>query len=304
MTGPDTAIRTHGLTKRYGNTQALIDVSLEVPRGIVFGYLGPNGAGKTTTIRLLMGALRPTQGRAEVLGMDVVDHRQEVHRHVGYLPGDFVAYPSMTAREYLDYLGDLRGGVRREQVELLAKRLQLDLDRRIGALSHGNRQKVGIIQALMHEPEVLILDEPTGGLDPLMQREFLSLVREIREAGRTVFLSSHVMSEVEAIADTVAILREGHLIEVDEVADLKAKAVRRIDLTFVSEPPMGELERVRGVTDVQVIGTAVHLSVEGSTEELLRVAAPHGIENVVTHEADLEEIFLAYYTADQKGGVA
>jgi ABC-2 type transport system ATP-binding protein len=289
------AVRTYGLTKHFGGRPALVGLDLEVPRGVVFGYLGPNGAGKTTTIRLLAGLLRPTSGRATVLGTDVVRDRQAAQRHLGYLPGEFVAYPDLTAGRYLRYLANLREvpdlayGVR------LAERLQLDLSHRIGALSHGNRQKIGIVQAFLHQPEVLILDEPTAGLDPLVQREFLALVREVREAGRTVFLSSHVLSEVEAVADMVGILRRGKLVEVQTVASLKAQALRHIDLTFEGEPPVERLRLTAGVRDVRADGRRVRLVVEGSTADLLAVAAPHRVSAITTGEPDLEEIFLTYY---------
>jgi beta-exotoxin I transport system ATP-binding protein len=207
----DVAIRTWQLSKSYGRRPALQELELEVPAGGVFGYLGPNGAGKTTTIRLLAGLLRPTSGRAEVFGLDTVADRERVQRRIGYLPGDFVAYPDLTGRQFLRYLAGLRGDVDGSHVDGLAKRFDLDLGLRIGRLSHGNRQKVGIIQAFMHQPDLLILDEPTNGLDPIMQREFLALVREHRDAGRTVFLSSHILTEVEAAADTVGILRAGRL---------------------------------------------------------------------------------------------
>ena len=292
------AIRTAGLTKRYGRTTALDDVSLDVPAGVVFGYLGPNGAGKTTTIRLLMGLLRPTAGAANVLGLDAHRDRDLVHRRVGYLSGEFVAYPDLSCEQYLHYLGSLRGSVEWPGVELLAERLDLDLGERIGSLSHGNRQKVGLIQAFMHRPDLLVLDEPTIGLDPLMQREFVSMVREAREGGATVFLSSHILDEVDAVADIVGILRSGRLVAVEDVDALKAKARRRITLTFADAIPAAELRSVAGVTDVHVDDGAAHVSVSGSMEELLKVAAPFGIRNIFSHEVDLEEIFLAYYTKE------
>jgi ABC-2 type transport system ATP-binding protein len=288
-------ISTRALTKRYGKTLALDALDLEVPAGTVFGYLGPNGAGKTTTIRLLAGLLRPTSGSAQVLGFDAVGERDRIHQRIGYLPGGFVSYPDLTAEQYLRYLGRLRGHVAWSTVELLAKRFDLDLTRKTGALSHGNRQKVGLIQAFMHHPDLLILDEPTTGLDPLMQREFLALVREARDAGRTVFLSSHIMDEVEAVADVVAILREGRLVVVASVDTLKAKALRRMDLTFAAPPPADLLQGVAGVREVHLVGTTAHLVVEGSTAGLIAAAAPHQVTNIVTHEADLEEIFLTYY---------
>ncbi len=288
-------ISTSGLGKSYRGRPALIDVFLEVPPGVIFGYLGPNGAGKTTTIRLLAGLLRPTAGRAEVLGLDTVRNREAVQERIGYLPGEFVAYPDLTGEQYLEYLANLRGGVDPSAAARLAKRLDLDLSQRIGTMSHGNRQKVGIVQACFHHPQVLILDEPTAGLDPLVQREFLALVREARQAGHTVFLSSHILSEVEAVADMVGILRQGRLVEVQSVAKLKAQALRRIDLTFEGPTPVERLRQVTGVREIHPNGSAVHLVVEGSTAELLEVAAPYRISSITTHEPDLEEIFLTYY---------
>jgi ABC-2 type transport system ATP-binding protein len=293
------AVETHGLTKSYGRHLALAGVDLDVPPGQVFGYLGPNGAGKTTTIRLLCGLLRPSSGSARVLGLDVVARRDEMQSRVGYLPGDFAAYPDLTGGEYLRFLAGLRPGVDWSVALATAERLDLDLGRRISALSHGNRQKVGLVQALMHRPELVVLDEPTTGLDPIIQREFLSLVREIRDEGRTVFLSSHVLSEVEVVADSVGILRAGRLVLVESVDRLKAQARRRLDLTFRDAPPVAELAAVPGVRDLEVSDHTVRLSVEGSTARLLEVAAPCHVDRIVTHEADLEEIFLGYY---QEGG--
>ncbi len=294
------AIRTEALTKRFGRSRALDGVDLVVPRHVVFGYLGPNGSGKTTTIRILAGLMRPTSGRAEVLGHDVGRDRETAQACIGYLPGNFVGYPDLTGREFLTYLANLRGGVDWARVDLLAERLTLDLERRLGTLSHGNRQKVGIVQAMMHDPELLILDEPTSGLDPLVQREFLALLREARDRGRTVFLSSHVLSEVEAVADEVAILREGRLVVADRVAALEQQAVRRIDLVFTTAPPVGVLDAVSGVRDVRAHERSVTLTVEGSTAALIEAAAPYGVENLVTHEPDLEEVFLDWYSPEQE----
>jgi ABC-2 type transport system ATP-binding protein len=261
----------------------------------LFGFLGPNGAGKTTTIRLLAGLIRPTAGHASVFGADVVREREIVQRRIGYLPGAFVAYPELTAGEYLRYLGNLRGGVDSSTAVGLAKRLDLDLEQTIGSMSHGNRQKVGIVQAFQHEPELLILDEPTQGLDPLVQREFLGMLRDVRAAGRTVFLCSHVLSEVEAVADTVGILRQGRLVEVSAVADLKAKALRRVDIAFEGPVPIESLRAAPGVGDVVATGSEAQVVVEGSMAGLFAAAAPHRIARVVSHEPDLEEIFLTYY---------
>ena len=305
------AIRTDALAKSYHARPALRGIDLDVPTGVVFGYLGPNGAGKTTTIRLLAGLMRPTSGRAAVFGLDVVGDREAVQARIGYLPGDFVAYPRMTGEQYLRYLANLRGTVDWAFVEDLAKRLDLELTHRIGALSHGNRQKVGIVQAFMHRPDLLILDEPTTGLDPLMQREFLAMVREARDQGRTVFLSSHVLSEVEAVADTVAMLQTGRLVVVESVQNLKGRALRRVDLTFEKPPPLDVLRAAPAVREVwtddraadhpagnagdRAPAPAVHVVVEGSAADLLLAAAPYRIAQVTTHEPDLEEIFLDYY---------
>ncbi|MEU4689921.1 ABC transporter ATP-binding protein [Actinoplanes sp. NPDC023714] len=290
-----TAIQTWQLSKTYRSRAALAPMDLIVPDDVVFGYLGPNGAGKTTTIRLFAGLLRPTGGRAAVGGFDVVREREQAQRQIGYLPGDFTAYPRLTAAAYLEHLGHLRGGPDRARTRSLADRLDLDLGVRIGAMSHGTRQKVGIVQAFMHSPALLVLDEPTAGLDPLVQREFLTLVREAREQGRTVFLSSHNLYEVEAVADMVGILVRGRLALVEAVEKLKAQAVRRIDLTFVGSPPDAMLHRIPAVRDVTVVGRTAHLVVEGHTTQLLNAASPYGIEQIVTHEPDLEDVFLSYF---------
>ncbi|GAA0927656.1 ABC transporter ATP-binding protein [Kribbella koreensis] len=293
----DAAIRTTGLSKRFGTHQALRRLDLEVPRGSVVGYLGPNGAGKTTTIRILAGLIAPTTGTAEVLGYDVVDRCEEVQRRIGYLPGEFAAYPELTGAQYLHYLANLRGDVDWAETERLAKRFDLDLSRRFKTLSHGNKQKLGIIQAFMHRPELLILDEPTAGLDPLMQREFLALLRETRDDGRTVFLSSHILSDVEAVADTIAILRRGELVVTKTVEELREQALHWLELTFAGPAPLEQLRQADGVQQLSVDGRTAHVEVSGSTAGLLTAAAPYQVVDIVSHEADLESIFLDYYTA-------
>ncbi len=298
----DVVVRARGLTKRYGHTTAVRDLDLVVRRGTVFGYLGPNGAGKTTTIRMLVGLLRPTSGSATVLGLDVVRQRDAMQRAVGYLPGGFVAYADLTAEQYLRFLGELRGGFAEARVRELAERLDLELGRRIGTMSHGNKQKVGIVQALAHSPELLVLDEPTTGLDPLVQRAFLDLLREERAAGTSVLLSSHVLSEVEAVADEVAILRRGELVVVQTVDRLKARAQRRVDLVLERTVPVPALLNVPGVRRVAGSGREVQVDVEGSMAPLFHTTATYGIERVVTHEPDLEEIFLGYY--DEQGAAS
>ncbi|GAA2139831.1 ABC transporter ATP-binding protein [Nocardioides koreensis] len=296
----EAAVRTSGLRKAFRATVALQGLDLVVPTGAVFGYLGPNGAGKTTTIRLMTGLLRPTSGTAEVLGLDVATHPDEVQRRVGYLPGRFVAYPDLTGAEYLRYLAALRGGVDWSWVEQLAERFDLDLGRRIGTLSHGNRQKVGLVQAFMHRPDLLVLDEPTTGLDPIMQAEFLTLVGEVSRAGATVFLSSHILSEVEAVADTVAILRAGVLVRTATIPELRAQVVRRWDVTFTDEVPVEVLRACAQVAEVRVRDRTAHLVLAGSAEALLRAVAPYGVENIETHEADLTEVFLGYYRHEEE----
>ncbi len=294
-----TAIRTRRLTKRFHHHLALSELNLDVPTGVVFGYLGPNGAGKTTTIRLLAGLIRPTSGSAIVFGFDAADQYDVLQRRIGYLPGDFTPYPDLTAAQYLRYFANLRGGVDEAAVDTLAKRFELDVTVKIGTLSHGNRQKIGIIQAFMHEPDLLILDEPTAGLDPIMQREFLALLRETRAAGRTVFLSSHILSEVEAIADTVGILRQGELVTTQSVDMLKSQAQRRLELTFAAAPPIDRIRAVPGVQDVTSDGSTAHVLVTGSTAELVKAIAPYEVTNLVSHEADLESVFLDYYSAQR-----
>ncbi len=291
----DAAIRTDRLTKRFGRRVALDRLDLEVARGTVFGYLGPNGAGKTTTIRLLTGLYRPTSGTARVLGVDVGTDADRVQARLGYLPSDFVGYPDLTGRRFLELLGSLRGGVPESATTSLAARLDVDLTRRIGTLSHGNRQKLGLIQAFMHRPDLVVLDEPTQGLDPLVQRVFLDLVREHRDGGGTVFLSSHVLSEVEAVADEVGILAGGRLVAVRTMEALRAEAVSRVDLRFEADVPLQAIRAVPGTEVVEAGARAVRLAVTGPMTELFRAVAPYGVQDVRTHEADLVEAFLSYY---------
>ncbi len=289
------AILTEGLTKHYGDVQALVDLDLAVESGEVFGFLGPNGAGKTTTIRTLLDLIRPTSGRAWILGMDSHNSAVEIRNHVGYLPGDLALYPNLTGRDTLTYFSNLRGGVDWGYVDELAERLDADLSKKVGDLSSGNRQKVGLIQAFMSRPDVLIMDEPSTGLDPLVQREFQAMLREIASDGRTVFLSSHTLSEVERVADRVGIIREGKLVVVETVAELKSKAIRQVHLQFGSPIPASLFAGVPGVREVNVEGAQALVSFEGSMANLLKVAMDHDLVNLDSDEADLEEIFLTYY---------
>ncbi|WP_329518902.1 ABC transporter ATP-binding protein [Spirillospora sp. NBC_01491] len=291
-----TAIELNELTKTYGQRRGLDGLTLQVRAGEVFGYLGPNGAGKSTTIRLLLDLIRPTSGTARVLGLDPRAGAVELHRRIGYLAGDFVVDGRQRAGECLAFLGGLRGGVPVARITELAARLELDLTARIKSLSKGNRQKVGIIQAFMHDPELLILDEPTSGLDPLVQQTFLDLVTEARTAGQTVFMSSHIMSEVEAVADRVAIIREGRLVATDTVTDLRSRSFLQVRLTFADPVRPEEFSVLPGVTDLVLDGTTLTCRVDGSPDPLVKAAARHTLTGLRADTQDLEELFHAYYT--------
>jgi ABC-2 type transport system ATP-binding protein len=296
-------IETENLTKFYGRSRGIVDVSLTVGPGEIFGFLGPNGAGKTTTIRLLLDLIRPTRGQARVLGLDPQRDGVEVRRRVGYLPGELALYPDLTGRQMAEYAAYLRGNVPRREIARLADRLDIDLDRPIRALSHGNRQKIGILLALMHRPELLILDEPTTGLDPLMQQVLYELLEEVRAEGRTVFFSSHILPEVERLCDRVGILREGHLVAVESIADLKRKALRRIELFFDRAVDAEAFRSIPGVVETRASGAMLHVAVQGSVDPLLKAAARHAVINIVTYEPNLEEMFLALYREGGEGHV-
>lgn len=289
------AISTEGLTKHYGDVRAVQDLDLEISRGEVFGFLGPNGSGKTTTMRTILDLIRPTAGRASVLGMDSHKQAVEIRRHVGYVPGELALYPRLTGRQLLDYFAHLRDGVEWDFVDELAGRLEADLGKRIGDHSTGNRQKIGLIQAFMNRPDVLILDEPSIGLDPLVQQELHAILRDAAAKGRTVFLSSHTLSEVERVADRVGIIRKGRLVVVETIDSLKAKAIRSVTMDFAEEIDPGIFEGVDGIRDAEISGSRATLTFEGSMSEVLRVATRHEIVNLSSTEADLEEIFLTYY---------
>jgi ABC-2 type transport system ATP-binding protein len=296
----ETAIHTEGLTKHYGDVRALVDLDLDVASGEVFGFLGPNGAGKTTMIRTILDEIRPTAGRATILGMDTHEMSVEIRRHVGYVPGDLALYPNLTGRDTLTYFANLRGGVDWAYVDELAARLDADLTKKVGDLSSGNRQKVGLIQAFMNRPQVLIMDEPSAGLDPLIQREFQSMMREVAAEGRTVFLSSHTLSEVQRVADRVGIIRHGRLVAVEFVAALRSKAMRRVELEFGEPVDAGVFTAVPGVLDVTVDNHRAVFSYDGKMAALLKVVADrYDVVDIATEEADLEEIFLTYYRDEE-----
>ncbi len=290
---------THGLTKFYGRQRGIEGLDLTVQRGEVFGFLGPNGAGKTTTIRLLLGLIRPTAGKAEVLGHDVVSDGMRLRARVGYLPGDLALYDRMRGEDLLRFLARMRGSVPASRYRDLAARLDLDLGRRVHDLSKGNRQKLGVVQAFMHDPALLVLDEPTSGLDPLVQLEFQRLVREVVDAGSTVFLSSHVLSEVDQMADRVAIVDSGRLVVVDDVDGLRERATRRVELDFPVVPPP-QLGDAPHVQSVDVRGRTAVCRVSGPAGGLLKVAVDHGVVDVHSHDPDLEDAFLGYVEAGDR----
>jgi ABC-2 type transport system ATP-binding protein len=288
-------IETQQLRKYYGSRRGLESLDLEVREGEVYGYLGPNGAGKSTTIRILLDIIRPSSGTASLLGHAPRDGGSALRQRLGYLPGDFVVAGGQSARELLTHLGYLRGSVPRERIAELADRFGLDLDLKIKSLSKGNRQKVGLIQAFMHEPELLILDEPTSGLDPLLQQTFLTMVREARDRGQTIFMSSHVLSEVQHTADRVGIIREGALVAVEAVHSLRRRAVRRVELRFDLPIVADAFVNLEGVTDVTVDGPTLRCRLTGRADPLLKMAARYTVESIVVEEPDLEELFLTYY---------
>jgi ABC-2 type transport system ATP-binding protein len=291
-------IATSGLSKDYGSGRGLFGLDLEVRRGEVFGFLGPNGAGKSTTMRLLLDLIRPTSGAARVLGLDTVRDSLEIRRRVGFLPGDMALYPKLTGRATLDYLAQLRGGVDARVRDALVERFGADIDRPVRQLSTGNRQKLGLVQAFMHEPELLILDEPIAGLDPLVQQSFHSLLAEVSAQGRTVFLSSHTLSEVERVTQRLAILRQGRLVVVDSLENLRKVAVQRLEIEFSEPVAADEFRALPGVTEAHAEGRTVTVGFEGSADTVVKAAAAHEVRAIRPREDDLEDIFLHYYRAD------
>jgi ABC-2 type transport system ATP-binding protein len=296
------AIVATALTKRYGFGRGVIDLTFAVSQGEVFGYLGPNGAGKTTTIRLLLDLARPDSGDVRVLGLDPRRDGVALRRRLGVVPGDLRLYERLTGREIVRYFSSLRGTRPGPNVDELAERLNADLDRPVRSLSKGNRQKIGLIQAFAHEPELLVLDEPTSGLDPLVQEEVLELLREAAAEGRTVFLSSHALAEVQRVADRVAIIRDGHLVLVEGVESLRARALGRVMVSFKAPPPAGVFDSVPGVTETGRRGTVVTLALQGPADALVKALARYEVVGLDSHEADLEDIFLALYRGDASHG--
>lgn len=292
---PVPVIRTRRLTKRYGEVTALEDLDLQVAAGEVLGYLGPNGAGKSTTLALLLGVVRPTDGTAEVFGLDARRDAVEIHRRVGYVPSDVELWPSLTAGEVLRLLGHLHGDVDPRYREELLDRFELDPSRKVRTLSHGNRQKILLVAALAGRPDLLLLDEPTSGLDPLMAQVFQTCVRDAAARGQTVLLSSHVLSEVDAVCDRVAMLRGGRLVEVADLDSLRTRSATRFEAEPVDAPVVAALAAVPGVSELTVDGRTVRGQVTAPVAPLLVALGRAGVRRFSTHQPTLEELFVARY---------
>ena len=288
-------IQTEKLTKYYGSHRGIIEVDLEIAEGEAFGFLGPNGAGKTTMIRTLLDHIRPTSGRATVFGIETTADPVAIHRRLGYLPGEFVLYDKLTGGQTIEYFANLRGNVDPHYQADLIARLDIDPSRRFKEYSKGNKQKIGLVIALQHRPDLLMLDEPTSGLDPLVQQEFYAVIREAKADGRTVFLSSHILSEVEKTCDRVAIIRDGRLVRVDRVEALRDMAHHQVELRFIGPVPTAEFEGLPGVSDVTAEDHVLRMRVSGGITPVIRAAARYELADFVSREPTLEETFLAEY---------
>lgn len=300
----DHVIQTENLTVYYGKHLGIKDVDLRVEEGEVFGFLGPNGAGKTTTQRVLLDVIRPTRGRAAIFGLDCQEDGVEIRQRVGYLPGELALYKNMRARQFFKMYEYLRGeNGSKGYWRKLAERLDLDTSRKIGNFSRGNKQKVGVVAAFMNRPDLLILDEPTGGLDPLVQQTVMEMVREVQADGRTVFFSSHILPEVQAVCDRVGIIREGQLVATQRVEDLIAARMNRMSLLFSELPPDGAFE-IPGVTETKRTNQTITLEVQENLAQVLSAAAQYDIQDIETHNISLEEVFLTYYGKGNKANHA
>jgi len=288
-------IGTQRLTKYYGTHRGIVEVDLEVRDGEAFGFLGPNGAGKTTMIRTLLDHIRPTSGRATIFGIETTADPVAIHRRIGYLPGEFVLYDRLTGGQTIEYFANLRGGVDPAYQADLIARLDVDPTRRFKEYSKGNKQKIGLIIALQHRPDLLLLDEPTSGLDPLVQQTFYGVIREAKAEGRTIFMSSHILSEVEKTCDRVAIIREGRLARVDRVEALRDMAHHQVELRFAGPVPVAEFEALPGVSEVVAEDHVLHMRVSGAITPVVRAAARYELADFVSREPSLEETFLAEY---------
>ncbi|MEA2647406.1 MAG: beta-exotoxin transport system ATP-binding protein [Chloroflexota bacterium] len=291
-------IEAQGLTKSYGGKRGIDDVSFQVEEGEVFGFLGPNGAGKTTTLRVLMALIRADGGSARIAGLDVWRQSVDVKRIVGYMPGEPALDPNLTGGQILEYFAHLRGGVDQALLKALIARFELDTSRKFHQYSTGNKRKVVLVQAFMHRPRVLVLDEPTSGLDPLLQQEFDRLVLETRDDGRTVLLSSHILSEVEKTCSRVGIIREGRLVRIGDIAEVKEIKLHEVTITFETAVDPEAFASLEGVTAVEALdgGRVLRLTVQGSPDAVIKAAARHPVLSLTSHEPSLEDVFLRYYT--------
>ena len=305
---PD-AIVTYDLTKTYGAARGIRDVNLSVRQGEIFGFLGPNGAGKSTTLRTLMGFMRPTSGRAEILGMDSQTETTQIHARVGNLPTEFSLEDRMTGREMIRLFGKLRGVSDLSYAEELAERIDADLDRPMRKLSRGNKQKIGIVQAMFNQPEVIILDEPTGGLDPLVQETFLTILEESRDRGQTILFSSHVLAEIERVADRVGIIRNGEMVAVEDPHVLTGRAHRHVRIEFAAMPNAEEIQtfaRIPGVEEFQVEPhhPILRFTVTSNMDDVVKLLSRHTVVSLDIERPSLEEIFLTFYGPQENGAVA
>jgi ABC-2 type transport system ATP-binding protein len=289
------AISTKGLTKDYGSGRGLFDLDLEVAEGEVFGYLGPNGAGKSTTIRLLMGMIHPTRGTSFIFGLDGQRQAVEIKKFVGYIPGELPQFGGLRGKEIVAYMAGLRGGVDEKVVREICRRFDLNLGQRFREYSRGTKQKLAILLGFMHQPRLLVLDEPTGGLDPLNQQEFYNMCGESKDGGATIFLSSHILSEVEHISDRVGIIRAGKLIRTASLHELHDIRVHEVEIDFAAQPPVERIRAAEGVDHVEVQGNTVRCTVHGTFVSLMRAIEGSEVINFSSHEPSLEEIFLTYY---------
>jgi ABC-2 type transport system ATP-binding protein len=290
----DTVIQTMNLTKSYGKSRGIKDVSITVNRGDIFGFLGPNGAGKSTTIRTLLDFIRPSAGSAAIFGMDCRKDSVAIRKHIGYIPGDFGLYGNMTGWKFLEYFGRIRGGYDASAAKAYAKKMDIKLDRRMKEYSRGMRQKVAIIQAFMNHPDLIIMDEPTNGLDPLVQQTFMDMLREEASHGTTIFMSSHVLSEVEKACNRVAIIKEGRIVAEEQVEALRQKSGKVLEVRF-GEPLTREIFYMPGISNVTRNNGSYRMNVTGNMEEILQAIAAYKIADINIHQMTLEDVFMHYY---------
>tara|TARA_A100001037_G_scaffold306337_1_gene350824 strand:+ start:13061 stop:13999 length:939 start_codon:yes stop_codon:yes gene_type:complete len=290
------SIEITNLTKIYDeNVRALSEVNLSVNQGEVFGFLGPNGAGKSTTIRLLLGIIKPTTGLVHILGMNHLKNSIEIRKKTGYLPGEFSIYPNLTGSQILTFFSNIKNEYDERYVNVLAEKLQIDLNQQFGTLSQGNKQKIGIIQAIMHKPELIILDEPTNGLDPLVRNKFYEIISDLKDEKRTIFFSSHNISEVEKLCDRIGIIREGKLITTEKISELKSKQIQIFEIEFSETKPQKKDFTLPNIENIEVYDKTVKFTVIGNPTNIIKKVSEFEIKKLITHEPSLEGIFMTYY---------